>query len=89
MVWDIALSQDFDAWFGDLEDPEQEAIVLAVEVLKDAGDNLDAAPFVHHRHGSRQRYARELHVNGNGLDVPFTYDPKGSTILLLAEGERP
>jgi hypothetical protein len=44
MGWDIGLSRDFDAWFRDLDDSEQEAIVAAVEQrLNEVGDDIDAA----------------------------------------------
>ena len=88
MGWDIGLTQDFDVWFRALDDPEQEAIVAAVDRLKELGDDIDAAPFVGQIHGSGRRDMRELHANGGSLEVPLTYDRSTSTILLHAGGER-
>jgi hypothetical protein len=83
MSWEIGLSQDFDTWFRDLDDDDQEAIVAAVDRLKDV-DDVDSATFVGRVKGTRRRYLRELHTNGDGLAVPFTFDAKARNIILLA-----
>ena len=84
MSWDIELSEEFDAWFGELADSEQEAVIRAVDRLKELGDNLDSVSFVGLVKRSRRRYLRELDADGRGLVVPFTFDPKTSEITLLA-----
>jgi len=88
MGWDIGRTQDFDDWFRDLDDPEQEAIVVAVDRLKELGDDIDAAAFVSHTHGSPRDNLRAPHTNGNGLEVSFTYDRRASTIALHAGEDR-
>ena len=86
MAWDIGLSDNFDVWFTGLDDSEQEAIVVAVNRLKEVDDNLDAAPFVGRVRGSRRCDVRELRVDGSDLTVRFTFDRRRQVIELHAGG---
>ncbi len=85
MGWDIGLSDEFEAWFrDDLSDDEQEAVVVAVELLKELDHDLNSS-LVRRVRGSRRRYRRELHAPGADQPVvPFTFDPKRGEIVLLA-----
>lgn len=84
MEWVIGLSPEFDAWFGELTDDEQEAVVVAVNLLKEHGYDLQS-PLVTRVRGSRRRHLRELHATGAPqLRMQFTYDPERATITLLA-----
>ena len=84
MGWYIGLSQDFDAWFRDLEDDDQEAVVVAVEQVKELGANLDDSPLVRPVRRGRRRNMRELKVAGREVVVRFTFDEHGPSILLHA-----
>jgi hypothetical protein len=90
MEWVIGLSPEFDAWFGELTDDEQEAVVAAVDLLKEHGYNLPS-PLVTRVKGARRRHLRELHpVRAPELRMRFTFDPERATITLLAGSwERP
>jgi hypothetical protein len=87
MTWEIQLSEAFDYWFRELSDSAQEAIIAAVERLKELDDDLDSAPFVGRVKGAQRRPLRELGASGTGLVVPFTFDPKTCEIVLLAGRE--
>jgi hypothetical protein len=84
MEWVIGLSPEFDAWFRELTDDEQEAVVVAVNMLKGHGYDLQS-PLVTRVKGSRRRNLRELHALGAPLlHMQFTFDPERATITLLA-----
>jgi hypothetical protein len=80
MEWAIGLSPEFDAWFRELTDDEQEAVVVAVNLLKADGYDLQS-PLVTRVKGSRRRNLRELHAIGAPLlRMQFTFDPERATI---------
>jgi hypothetical protein len=89
MSWDIELSAEFDAWFRELDDADAEAVVAAVDLLKEQEGDLEP-PLVTKVRRSRRRYLRELHPPlGPGLAIRFTFDPNGPGIVLLAGANPP
>jgi hypothetical protein len=84
MEWVIGLSPEFDAWFSELTADEQEAVVAAVNLLKEHGYDLPS-PLVTRIEGSQRRHLRELHTIGAPeLRMQFTFDADRATITLLA-----
>ena len=84
MSWDIELSDEFDEWFRELEDADAEAVVKAVDLLKEHEGYLQP-PLVTKVRRSRRRYLRELHPPlAPGLAIRFTFDPNRPSIVLLA-----
>lgn len=93
MSWEIELSAEFDEWFRELEDADAEAVVAAVDLLKEHDGDLQP-PLVTKVRRSRRRYLRELHPPlAPELAVRFTFDPNRPCIVLLAgahpDGESP
>jgi len=83
MEWVIGLSPEFDAWFRELTDDKQEAVVAAVNLLKEHGYDLQS-PLVTRVKGSRRRHLRRTSPCWRReLRMHFTYDPDRATVTLL------
>jgi hypothetical protein len=84
MSWEIELSAEFDAWFRELDDADAEAVVAAVDLLKEHEGDLEP-PLVTKVRRSRRRYLRQLHPPiAPELAIQFTFDPHGPCIVLRA-----
>jgi hypothetical protein len=81
-VWDIEATDEFQAWYAGLAEPEFSAVNAAVDKLGQVGPGL-RRPLVGHIKGSRHGNMRELVVPYRNLRVLFVFDPRRTAILLL------
>ena len=82
MAWEIEFTDQFEAWFGILNEDEQESVVIAVEILQDEGPGL-GRPLVDTIKGSRHANMKELRPRRGNLRVLFAFDPRRMAILLI------
>ena len=84
MAWEVEYTDQFEAWWEDLTEPEQESIAASVALLEARGPNL---PYPHSSgiHGSRYGHMRELRVQHEGRPyrVLYAFDPRRIAILLI------
>lgn len=84
MAWAASTTTEFDAWFGDLPDDQQDAVVAAVDALKLVGPTL-GRPLVDRLKGSAIHNLKELRPRGGGKNIRilFAFDPNRAAVLLL------
>jgi hypothetical protein len=81
-MWQVEFTDEFEAWWNELEEEEQEAIVAAVEFLEEKGPAL-GRPFVDTIKTSRHANMKELIPMGGNMRVLFAFDPRRMAILLV------
>jgi hypothetical protein len=79
-VWDVEYTEEFGAWWEDLEPDDQERLTAAVELLEELGPSL-GRPLVDTLKGSRHPNMKELRPGT--VRVLFAFDPRRTAILLL------
>jgi hypothetical protein len=79
-VWDVEYTEEFGAWWEDLEPDDQERLTAAVELLEKLGPSL-GRPLVDTLKGSRHPNMKELRPGT--VRVLFAFDPRRTAILLL------
>lgn len=82
MAWEIEYTDQFGAWFENLDEGVQDAVVAAVEVLSDRGPELKR-PLVDTIKVSRYANMKELRPPGGNLRILFAFDPRRMAILLI------
>ena len=84
-MWHIATTDDFDAWFADLDEGAQGEIIAKVELLKLLGPQL-GRPHADTLNGSKHANMKELRAETSDkvLRVAFAFDPVRTGILLVA-----
>ena len=82
MAWEIEVTDEFKAWFGDLDLEEQEDVAIAVELVGREGPTL-GRPFVDTIKRSRHPNLKELRPLSGNIRVLFAFDPRRFAILLL------
>jgi len=77
-------TDEFEAWYFDLPDPDAEAVAIAISLLQEHGPAL-GAPRSSSIISSRHAHMRELRVQRGGrpLRVLYAFDPRRTAILLL------
>jgi len=84
MVWIVEYTDEFGAWWQDLNETHQDRIAATVTLLESFGPSL---PFPHASgiNGSRHAHMRELRVQsgGNPLRIFYAFDPRRTAILLI------
>jgi len=80
-VWDVEYTEEFGAWWEDLEPDDQERLTAAVELLEKLGPSL-GRPLVDTLKGSKHPNMKELRPGT--VRVLFAFDPRRTAILLLA-----
>jgi len=83
-MWEVATTDDFDAWFADLDDDEQAEVIAKVELLKLLGPEL-RRPHADTLNGSKHANMKELRADTRDhvLRVAFAFDPNRAAILLV------
>lgn len=84
-MWKVATTDDFDGWFGALDDDAQAEVIAKVELLKVFGPRL-RRPHADTLNGSQHPNMKELRADTakQVLRIAFAFDPERSAILLVA-----
>jgi hypothetical protein len=87
--WKVDFHHACEVWANDLEQPDAEALLAAVRVLRDQGPNL-GRPLVDTVKGSRHPNMKELRPGSTGrteVRVLFAFD-RARTAILLVGGDK-
>lgn len=84
-MWEVATTDEFDGWFGDLEEDSQAEVIAKVELLKLFGPRL-SRPHADTLNGSKHANMKELRADtaDQVLRIAFAFDPERVGILLVA-----
>ena len=87
-MWEVATTDDFDAWFAELTEDGRMEVIAKVNLLKLFGPML-ARPHADTLGGSKHANMKELRANTADcvLRIAFAFDPDRSAIL-LAGGDK-
>ena len=88
-MWNVATTDEFDAWFADLEGDAQAEIIAKVELLKLLGPRL-SRPHADTLNGSKHANMKERRADTATeiLRIAFAFDPERVGILLVAGDKR-
>jgi len=80
---EVITTDEFAAWYGELNDADTEAVTRVVDLLEARGVTL-GFPYSSDSRGSRYPL-RELRVQAEGrpLRILYAFDPKRQAVLLL------
>lgn len=84
-MWEVEVTDEFDAWYQGLENPDDQVVAAAIEHLAEHGPNTKR-PLVGLIEGSSLPNLKELRVTAAGgrrIRVLFAFDPRSTAILLL------
>lgn len=84
MSWEVEFTDEFAAWWDDLNDDEQDSIDQIVGLLEARGPSLPF-PYSSDVNGSKHGNMRELRVQhaGEPYRIFYAFDPRRSAILLV------
>ena len=84
MPSEVEFTDEFGAWWNDLDEAEQESVSAIVQMLEERGVQLPF-PFSSGVATSRHKHMRELRIQHGGQPyrVLYTFDPLRNAILLL------
>lgn len=84
MRWEVEFTNEFKAWWVDLDESAQVSIDAAVQILEARGPELPF-PYSSKILGSRHSHMRELRVQHKGepYRILYAFDPRRVAILLL------
>lgn len=83
MAWEVEYTDEFEAWWDNLDIDEQRRITAAVIKLEERGPAL-GRPLVGEVIGSRHgKNMKELRPPGATIRILFLFDPRRTAILLL------
>lgn len=90
MAWAVEYTDQFGAWWNDLDEKVQDAIAAKVALLEDHGPHLHRPHVETLAKMSRHANMKELRVQcgGDAYRVLFAFDPRRVAILLLG-GRKP
>jgi len=83
--WEVEFDPTFETWAEDLDQPDAEALLAAIRVMRDHGPAL-GRPLVDSVKGSRHKNMKELRPGSTArteVRVLFAFDPKRRAILLV------
>lgn len=83
-LWQVEFTDEFEAWWNELDANEQESVDSCVHVLERHGPHLPF-PYSSGIASSRHRHIRELRVQhaGSPYRVLYAFDPRRVAILLI------
>ena len=88
MAWEVEYTDEFEDWWGSLDEDEQASVDASVQLLEARGPQL---PFPHSSgvEGSRHGHMRELRTQHQGRPYRtlYAFDPRRTAILLIG-GEK-
>ena len=82
MAWEIEYTDEFGAWWDELDRVTRRRIISAVESLEERGPGL-GRPLVDTIRDSRHSNMKELRPIGGGIRILFAFDPRRMAILLI------
>jgi hypothetical protein len=84
MDWGVEYTEEFEAWWNELDEAQQEDVTAGVALLEHLGPQL-SFPHSSGLAGSRHPRMRELRVQSGGrpLRVLYAFDPRRVAILLI------
>jgi len=84
MAWEVEVSDEFQVWYEDLDEPEWESVNSAVAKLEQYGPTL-GRPYADTLIGSKFPNMKELRVQHQGRPyrIFFTFDPRRNACLIL------
>ena len=84
MGWNVEYTDEFGAWWEELNETQQDRIAATVKLLGARGPSLPF-PYSSGVNGSRHEHMRELRVQsrGNPLRIFYAFDPRRAAILLI------
>lgn len=84
MTWAVEFTDEFAAWWEQLDEDEQDSVDQSVHLLEARGPSLPF-PYSSDIRGSKHGNLRELRVQHRGQPyrVFYAFDPRRSAILLI------
>jgi len=84
MAWEVEYTDEWGAWFADLDEGQQDAVGAVVTLLQDLGPDLPF-PYGSGIGQSRHSHMRELRIQyrGRPLRTLYAFDPRRVGILLF------
>jgi hypothetical protein len=88
MAWEVEFTNEFEAWWTNLEGDEQDSVARLVRLLQERGPTLPY-PYSSGVEGSKYNHMRELRIQHRGRPyrVLYAFDSR-STALLLIGGDK-
>ena len=85
MAWEVEFTNQFEAWWNELDADGQADVNASVQLLQAMGPAL-GRPHADTVHGSRHGNMKELRTQSNGrpLRTFFAFDPRRIAIRLIA-----
>jgi hypothetical protein len=84
MAWDVEYTDEFEAWWVDLDEAEQIDIDAVVGLLEEKGPHLPY-PYSSDVKGAKYGSIRELRIQHKGKPyrIIYVFDPRRTAILLI------
>ena len=84
MVWEVEYTDEFEAWWIDLDEGEQIDIDAVVGILEEKGPHLPY-PYSSDVKGTKYGSIRELRIQHKGKPyrILYAFDPRRTAILLI------
>ena len=86
MTWAVALVEEVDEWFADLDEATANLVAAAIDQLEEKGPAL-ARPLADHVKGSKLHKMKELRPGSAGASevrILFCFDSERQAVLLVA-----
>jgi hypothetical protein len=83
-IWEVEFTDEFASWWESINEDDQDAIAVGVELLRKLGPAL-SRPYADTVKGSRHANLKELRTQSQGrpLRTFFAFDPRRMAILLI------
>lgn len=83
-MWDVEFTDEFEGWWGELDEEEQESLAASVHLLSTLGPHLPR-PHADTVKGSKHSNMKELRTQHQGRPIRtfFAFDPRRSAVLLI------
>ena len=84
MEWEVEFTDEWEAWFNELDEDEQNSVASVVGLLQQLGPDLPF-PYSSKITSSRHSHMRELRIQHGGRPIRslYAFDPRRVAILLL------
>jgi hypothetical protein len=84
MAWEVEYTDEFEAWWQELDERHQNSVAAAVTLLASRGPSL-SFPYSSSVLSSRHSHMRELRTQSKGapLRILYAFDPRRTAILLI------